>query len=71
MLSLTIDEVENNLVDYILHLKKKDLSTSFIGLNFSALKHFYFMNNVRINKERIGRFLGEQKKKNVDRPCYV
>ena len=55
------------MVDYILYLKKKDLSTSFIGLNFSALKHFYFMNNVRINKERIGRFLGEQKKKNVDR----
>jgi hypothetical protein len=25
------------------------------------------MNNVRINKERIGKFLGESKKKNVDR----
>ena len=32
-----------------------------------ALKHFYFMNNVRINKEKIGKFLGESKKKNVDR----
>ncbi len=67
MLSLTIDEVENNLIDYLLYLKKKDLSTSFIGLNFSALKHFYFMNDVRINKEKIAKFMGEQKKKNVDR----
>ena len=67
MLSLSIDEVENNLVDYLLYLKKKDLSTSFIGLNFSALKHFYFMNDVRINKEKIAKFMGEQKKKNVDR----
>ena len=48
-------------------MKKQDLSTSFINLNFCALKHFYFMNNVRINKEKIGKFLGESKKKNVDR----
>ena len=55
------------LVDYLLYMKKQDLSTSFINLNFCALKHFYFMNNVRINKEKIGKFLGESKKKNVDR----
>jgi integrase len=67
MLSLQIDEVEERLIDYILFLKKDDLSTSFINLNFCALKHFYFMNNVRINKEKIGKFLGESKKKNVDR----
>ncbi len=67
MLSLPIDQVEDRLVDYLLYMKKQDLSTSFINLNFCALKHFYFMNNVRINKEKIGKFLGESKKKNVDR----
>ena len=67
MLSLPIDEVEDRLVDYLLYMKKQDLSTSFINLNFCALKHFYFMNSLRINKERIGKFLGESKKKNVDR----
>jgi integrase len=67
MLSLPIDDIENKLVDYLLYMKNQDLSTSFINLNFCALKHFYFMNNVRINKERIGKFLGESKKKNVDR----
>ena len=67
MLSLPIDEVEDKLVDYLLYMKKQDLSSSFINMNFCALKHFYFMNNVRINKEKIGKFLGESKKKNVDR----
>ena len=67
MLSLPIDEIENMLVDYLLDMKKQDLSSSYINLNFCALKHFYFMNDVRINKEKIGKFLGEPKKKNVDR----
>lgn len=67
MLSLPIDDVEDRLVDYLLFMKKQDLSTSYINQNFCALKHFYFMNDVRINKEKIGKFLGESKKKNVDR----
>jgi len=67
MLDLPIADTENIVIDYLLGLKKKDLSLGFIGLNFSALKHFYFMNDVRINKEKIGKFLGEPKKKNVDR----
>jgi len=70
MLSLPIEEVENKLVDYLLFMKNQDLSTSFINLNFCSLKHFYFMNNVRINKEKIGKFLGESKKKYVDRGYF-
>jgi integrase len=50
-----------------LGLEHDDLSSSYINLNFCALKHFYFMNDVRINKEKIGKFLGESKKKHVDR----
>ena len=67
MLSLPIVDTETMLVDYLMELKKQDLSSSFINLNFCALKHFYFMNDIRINKEKIGKFLGESKKKNVDR----
>lgn len=67
MLALPIQDIENMIIDYLLALKKDDLSSSFIGINFSALKHYYFMNDVRINKEKISRFLGEAKKKNVDR----
>lgn len=67
ILSLPIQDIENMLVDYLQALKKDDLSSSYINLNFSALKHLFFMNDVRINKEKISRFLGESKKKNVDR----
>ena len=67
ILNRPISEIENMLVDYLLELKKQDLSSSYINLNFCALKHFYFMNDVRINKEKISKFLGEPKKKNVDR----
>ena len=67
LLSLPVVENERMLVDFLLELKNKDLSSSYINLNFCAIKHFYFMNDVRINKEKIGKFLGESKKKNVDR----
>ena len=67
MLTLPIKDIENQLVDYLLGLKDDGLSSSFVNLNFSALKHYYFMNDVRINKEKIGKFLGEQKRKNTDR----
>jgi integrase len=67
MLTLPIIDAENLLIDYLMDLKKRDLSTGFIGINFCAIKHFYFMNDVRINKEKIGRFLGESKKKHTDR----
>ena len=67
MLSLPIDETENNLIDYIPMLKKKDLSYAYINVNFCALKHFYFMNSVVINSVKIGKFLGEDVKKNDDR----
>ena len=62
MLSRPIPDIENMLIDYLLDLKKQDLSSSYINLNFCALKHFYFMNDVRINKEKIAKFLGEPKK---------
>ncbi len=67
MISLPIQQIEDKLVDYLLDLRKQDLSSSFIRLNFSVLKHFYFMNDVRINKEKIAKFLGEFKRKNTDR----
>lgn len=67
MLTVPILDIENMLVDYLLDLRKQDLSSSYINLNFCALKLYYFMNDVRVNKEKIGKYLGESKKKNVDR----
>jgi site-specific recombinase XerD len=67
MLSLPIRETEDNLIDYIQLLRKQNLSRAYINVNFCALKHFYFMNSVVINSVKIGKFLGEDVKKNNDR----
>ena len=67
MLSLPILEIENNLIDYVTYLNAQDLSYSFVNLNFCAIKHFYLMNDKNINIRKVARFLGEAKKKNVDR----
>ncbi|MGC2428382.1 MAG: hypothetical protein WA421_15195, partial [Nitrososphaeraceae archaeon] len=70
ILSLSVVEIENNLIDYITYLNGQDLSYSFVNLNFCAIKHFYLMNDKNINVRKVARFLGEAKKKNVDR-CYT
>ncbi len=67
ILTLPVSQIENMLIDYLMDQKTKDLSSNYINLNFCTIKHFYFMNDVRINKEKIGRFLGESKKKHTDR----
>jgi len=53
LISKPVSETETMLIDYLVMLKKNDLSHSFINVNFCAIKHFYFMNSIRINKEMI------------------
>ena len=67
MLSLSMGDTENQLIDYIPYLNKQDLSSGYVNVNFCALKHFYSMNDVRLNSVKIGKFLGESKKKNAGR----
>ena len=59
--------MEDSLIDYSLYLKGDNLSIQYIKVNFCALRHFYFMNDVRINTVKIAKFLGDQTKKHVDR----
>lgn len=67
LLKIPIQDTESMLIDYLTHLKNEDLSSGYMSLCFSAIKHFYYMNDVRINKEKIAKFMGEAKKKNNDR----
>lgn len=66
-LSLPVADTEIMLIDYLMELKNRDLSHSSLNLNFCAIKHFYLMSDHRINKEKIGKFLGEPVKKNDNR----
>jgi integrase len=67
LLKLSVKDSERLLINYIEKLKRKGKSRSFINLVFCSLKHLYIMNDIRINKEKIGKFLGESARKNTDR----
>ena len=53
-LALPIVDIENMLIDHIVEMKNDKLSTSYISLSLSAIKHLCIMNDIRINKEKIG-----------------
>ena len=67
LLNLPIKDNEQLLINYLEKLKSSDRSYSFLNLAFSVLKHFYVMNDIRINKEKISKFMGESGRKNMDR----
>jgi integrase len=67
LLNLSIKDSEHLLINYIQKLRSLDKSHSFIGLVFTTVKYFYVMNDIRINKEKIGKFLGESGRKYSDR----
>jgi len=66
--SLPVFDIENMLIDYIAKMKNEQLSTSYINTTLAAIKHLCVMNDVRINKEKIGKFVGECTKLHEDRP---
>jgi integrase len=67
LLNLPVKDSEQLLINYIEKLKARNKSHSYINSLFCAIKHFYLMNDIRINKEKIGKFLGESGRKNTDR----
>ena len=67
LLNLPIKDNEQLLINYLEKLKSNEKSYSFLNLAFSVLKHFYVMNDIRINKEKISKFMGESGRKNMDR----
>lgn len=66
LLSYAVPDIEKMIIDYLLGLKLSGLSSGYINLNFYAIKYFYFLNGVRVDKEKVGKFRTESKKKKVD-----
>lgn len=56
LLSYPVDKTENMIIDYLLFLRKKDLSSGYIGIHFWTLNHFYSMNDVRLNTFKLQKF---------------
>ena len=65
--NLPIKELEQLIINYIAKSKTEDKSHSHLSVTFCSIKHFCVMNDIRINKEKIGKFLGESQRKNTDR----
>lgn len=52
---------DDKIIDYILNLKKQKLSSSSINSRVSAVYHFYCMNDVLLNRQKINKYKGEFK----------
>ena len=67
LLNLPVKDSEQLLINHIEKSKAQDKSHSYLNQVFCSIKHFYVMNDIRINKEKISKFLGESGRKNTDR----
>lgn len=61
-LSLPVDKIQDMLIDYIIKLRDRKLSHNYIKARLSPVITFLEMNDIFINKKKIARFYGEQKK---------
>src|SRR5436309_2785707 len=59
--------IEAQIIDYLLCLKTKEYSQHSIECNLSAIIHFYTMNDIILNRNKIARFINTDqiKKKNT------
>jgi integrase len=68
LLSKNVRTIENDIVKYIIDLKKnKGLSYSSLNTKLAAIYLFYTMNDVIINRKKLGKYLGEHIKTIKDR----
>jgi integrase len=52
--------IEAEIIDYVAQLKHKGLSYSRLNVVLAAIFHFYMINDVTLNKNKISRFIGKK-----------
>lgn len=62
LLSLPVDKIQDILIDYIIKLRDRKLSHNYIKARLSPVITFLEINDIFINKKKMARFYGEQKK---------
>jgi integrase len=63
-----LNTTEKDIQRYIKYLKyDKKLSVGYVREIKSAIKHFFYMNNIILNWERLSKFVGKYQKVNEDR----
>lgn len=67
VLVLPQKDIEQMIITYITNMNARGLSRGYVNLVLSAILHFFNMNDVVLNRKKIGKFLGEYRKMNKDR----
>lgn len=68
LLSKNVKTIENEIIKYIIFLKEnKKLSYSSLNTKLAAIYLFYTMNDIIINRKKLGKYLGEHVKTVKDR----
>ena len=65
--NLTDLAIEQSVIDYIGYMRDRKLSSKTINVRLSAIYHFYAMNDVTLNKVKIGKFKPEFVRTKKDR----
>ncbi len=63
--------IENQIVDFLLSLKKRGLSYSSVKNHFCAIAHYYIMNDIVLNKKKISKFIYTDERKKNKNQGYV
>lgn len=67
---LTSQDIEDKIKQYIIDVRDRELSTSFMHIFLSSIKAFFEMNDIEnIRWHKLKRFMGEKTPKHDDR-CY-
>jgi len=71
LLKKNTKDIENNLISYILKLRKEDYSFSTILTRVAGIINFFIMNDIVLNKKKIYRYMGEHVKTVKDRAYTI
>ena len=63
-----IENIKTSIKNYLMSLKNRNLSTSYIKYNKAAIKHFYDMNDIEnLGWKKLSKFMGEETEIHEDR----
>ena len=62
LLNLNSKTIEEIIIQYIIYMRNSDFSSSYINNRLAAITAFLSLNDVSLNRKKLNRFVGEQKK---------
>jgi integrase len=63
--------IENQIVDFLLSLKKRGLVSKSVKAYFVAIAHYYIMNDIVLNKRKIIKFIDTDERKKNKNAAYT